>query len=177
MDKDCIFNNLITLLKTTLLTRVFIWELWYLLLAVVINYIYSHFVAYHHWAFPCNLAYGIRIRYEGIADKFPVQIKRVMDPLCLPHHWLRYGPLTRYAKLSVAHAPGMLGKFSSPPRVSDPYMHHGTCVTHVPWCLLGSLTSGFFWSRWRRKRSRHTRRMRNPQFCESGKRPMQGIIR
>ena len=28
------------------------------------------------------------------------------------------------------------------PLVSDPGMHHGTCVTHVPWCMSGSLTSG-----------------------------------
>ena len=40
--------------------------------------------------------------------------------------------------------------------VSDPGMHHGTCVKHVPWRLSGSLTSG-----WRGKRSRHSRRMRN----------------
>ena len=26
--------------------------------------------------------------------------------------------------------------------VSDPGMHHGTCVKHVPWCMSGSLTSG-----------------------------------
>ena len=26
-----------------------------------------------------------------------------------------------------------------------------TCVTHVPWCMLGSLTSGFLWSQWWRK--------------------------
>ena len=26
--------------------------------------------------------------------------------------------------------------------VSDPDMHHGTCVTHVPWCMSGSLTRG-----------------------------------
>ena len=58
------------------------------------------------------------------------------------------GPLTRYVKFRVAHAPGMPGTFSPPPRVSDPDMHHGTCVTHVPWCMLGSLTSGFLWSRW-----------------------------
>ena len=51
------------------------------------------------------------------------------------------GPLTRYAKLRVAHAPGMPGTFSPPPRVSDPDMHHSTCVTHVPWCLPGSLIS------------------------------------
>ena len=85
---------------------------------------------------------------------------------------LTNGPLTRYAKLWVAHAPGMLGMFSPPPRVSDPDTHHGTCVTHVPWCMLGLLTSGFLWSWWQRKWCQHSQRMRNPQFCVSGKRPM-----
>ena len=35
-----------------------------------------------------------------------------------------HGPLTRYAKLWVVHAPGT---FFPPPWVSDPDMHHGTC--------------------------------------------------
>ena len=26
--------------------------------------------------------------------------------------------------------------------VNDPGMHHGTCVTHVPWCMSGSLNRG-----------------------------------
>ena len=47
----------------------------------------------------------------------------------------------------------------------DPGMHHGTCVTHMPWCLSGSLTRGG-------GENRHSRRMRNPQFYVSGKRPM-----
>ena len=72
------------------------------------------------------------------------------------------GPLTRYAKLRVAHAPGMPGTFTPPPRVSDPDTYHGTCVTHVPWCMTGSLTSGFLWSRRGGKRSRRSRRMHNP---------------
>ena len=80
-----------------------------------------------------------------------------------------HGPLTRYVKLRVAYAPGMPGTFSPPPRFSDPHMHHGTCVTHIPWCMPGSLTSGFLWSRWREKFSRHSRRMRNAQFYVSGK--------
>ena len=29
------------------------------------------------------------------------------------------------------------------PLVSDPGMNHGTCVTHVPWCMSGSLTRGW----------------------------------
>ena len=65
----------------------------------------------------------------------------------------------------------MPGTFSPSPRVNDPDMHHATCATHVPWCMPGSLTSGFPWSRCPGKRSRHSRRMRNPRFYVSGKRP------
>ena len=54
------------------------------------------------------------------------------------------------------------------PLVSDPDKHHGTCVTHVPWCMSGSLTRGGG-----ENVSRHSRRMRNPQFYVSGKRSMQ----
>ena len=82
------------------------------------------------------------------------------------------GPLTRYVKLRVAHVPGM---FSPPPRVSDTDMLHDTCVTHVPWCLLGSLTSCFLWSLWWGKRSLHSWSMGNQQFYASDKRPF-GII-
>ena len=32
--------------------------------------------------------------------------------------------------------------FKGKPLVSDPGLHHGTCVTHVPWCMSGSLTRG-----------------------------------
>ena len=70
----------------------------------------------------------------------------------------------------------MPGMFSPPPPISDPDMHHATCVKHVLWCMPGSLTSGFLWSRWRGKRSRHSRRMRNLQFYVSGKRPIADVI-
>ena len=56
--------------------------------------------------------------------------------------------------------------------VSMTWWHHVTKNMHVPWCMPGSPTSGFLWSRWQRKRFRHSRRMRNPQFCISGNRPM-----
>ena len=90
-----------------------------------------------------------------------------------------HGPLARYLKLQVGHASGMPGTFFPPPRVSDPDMHNGTCVAHVPWCKPGSLTSHFLWSRWQRKRSfpAHSRRMRNPQFYVSGKRPIGATLR
>ena len=74
-------------------------------------------------------------------------------------------PLARYVKLRVAHAPRMPETFSPLPQVNDP-------ATHVPWCIPRSLISGLFWSRWRGKRSRHSRCMRNAQFCVSGKRPI-----
>ena len=34
------------------------------------------------------------------------------------------------------------GQLQRKPLVSDHGMHHGTCVTHVPWCMSGSLTCG-----------------------------------
>ena len=89
--------------------------------------------------------------------------------------WASNGLFTRY-KMRAAHAPGMPGTFYPPPRVRYPDMHHGTCVTHVPWCMPGSLTSSFLWSRWRRKYSRHYRSMRNPQCYISGKKPMEFLL-
>ena len=68
---------------------------------------------------------------------------------------------------------GMPGTFSPSPWFSDPDIHPGTCVTHVPRCMPGSLTSGFHWSRCRGKHSWHSRRK---QFCVSGKRPMKRRI-
>ena len=84
---------------------------------------------------------------------------------------VRNGPLARYNKLRVAHAPGMTGT-----RFCDLDTHHGTRVMRVPWCMSGSLTSGFLWGRWRRKRSRYSRRMRNLPFYLSGKRPVMIMI-
>ena len=47
-------------------------------------------------------------------------------------------------KIAGAHALGMPGTFSPTPEASDPDMHHGTCVTHVPWCMPGSLTNPLY---------------------------------
>ena len=35
-----------------------------------------------------------------------------------------------------------LHRLQRKPLVSDPGMHQGTCVTHVPWCMSGSQTRG-----------------------------------
>ena len=57
-----------------------------------------------------------------------------------------YEPLTRYVKLRVAHAPGMLGTFCPPPNSKE-------TASSQSWHAL--------------------RRVRNPQFCLSGKMPME----
>ena len=93
---------------------------------------------------------------------------------CSCYHWfLMAWASCQIRKIAGCACAGNAGNVFPPPRVSDPDMHHGTCATHVPWCMPGSLTSGFLWSRWRGKRSRHSRCMRNPQFYVSGKRPME----
>ena len=78
-------------------------------------------------------------------------------------------------------------KLQRKPLVNDPSMHHGTCVTHVQWCMLGSLTRGggemfpAFLAHVTHVFCPHclysvgnkitTTTMRNPQFYVSGKRP------
>ena len=68
---------------------------------------------------------------------------------CALSPWASY----QIRKIAVCACAGNAGNvfrtfFAPPPRVSDPDMHHGTCVTNVPWCMPGSLTGGFLWSRW-----------------------------
>ena len=76
--------------------------------------------------------------------------------------WASY-QMRKIAGFGVLHAPGMPGTFSPLPRFSDPDMHHTRA-----WRMPGSLTSCILWSRWREKRCRHSRRMRNAQFYVSG---------
>ena len=71
---------------------------------------------------------------------------------------------TRYIKLRVAHAPGMTGTFSPPPtsketpsllsRYASRHVRHTRAVMHV----------GIVNPRKQGKRSRHSRRIRNPQI-------------
>ena len=58
-------------------------------------------------------------------------LRVMMYPTICTYH----GPLPGYAKWRFAHA-------KETAIVSEPGMHHGTCVTHVPWCMSGSLTRG-----------------------------------
>ena len=94
----------------------------------------------------------------------------LLEPM-LEYHWT-IGPLARYVKLLVAHAPRMPGTFYPPAttvetaswrsRHASRHVRHARAVMHV----------GIATPRWRGKRSRHSRRMRNPQLYVSGKRPI-----
>ena len=123
----------------------------------------------HHYSFFKTRFFGISI--AKAAGKIMSNSSVEMS-----HATASHGPLARYVKLRVAHASGMPGMVSPTPWVSDPDMNHGTCVTHVPLCISGSLTTGFLWNWWRRKRSRHSRCMRKPQFYVSGKRPIAEVL-
>ena len=66
---------------------------------------------------------------------------------CLCRWWWRCIPWASYQirKIAGCACAGNAGnifprrRFQSKSLVSDPGMHHGTCVTHVPWCMSGSL--------------------------------------
>ena len=59
--------------------------------------------------------------------------------------WLN-GPLDRYVNCKLRMRRECRERFphhrlQMKPLVSDPSMHHGMCVTHVPWCMSGSLAN------------------------------------
>ena len=63
--------------------------------------------------------------------------------------FVTFRPWTSYQirKFASYACTGNAGTFSPPTtsketRVSHNGIHHGTCVTHVPWCMSGSLTRG-----------------------------------
>ena len=99
-------------------------------------------------------------------------MSKIMSHLIILYIYMSEWASYQIRKIEVTHAPGMPGRFSQPPRVNDPDIHHDTCLTQVPWCMPGSLTSGCHWSGWRGKLSRHSRRTRNPHFNLSCERPM-----
>ena len=74
----------------------------------------------------CHISVTIVCRVDAKSDICSAQNSLLLKGFVHDH-----GPLTKYAKLQIAHAPGMLGKFPLPLRISDPDMHHSTCDTHV----------------------------------------------
>ena len=101
------------------------------------------------WFVTSNRLYGVTVRGDFI-------------PGSRVHH--SNGPLTRYAKLRLAHAPGMPATFPPPPWVSDPaasrHARDARAVMHAEIAYWRC----FLWSRWRGKRSRHSRRMHYRNF-------------
>ena len=83
-------------------------------------------------------------------------------------------------KLRVAHVPGMSGMFSpSPtstetaskrPRHASRHVRHARAVMHG-WIARAVIHGGIVNLQWRGNRSRHSRRMRNPQYYVPGKGP------
>ena len=103
----------------------------------------------HQWIYICIEIVWVVTNYPPPHPHYPATPSAPQ----LLSIWL-YLDLAQWAscqirKIAGAHGPVMPGTFPPSSQVSDPDMHHGTCVTHVPWCMPGSLTSGFLWN-WRR---------------------------
>ena len=74
-------------------------------------------------------------------NKKPISIKDIK----IQHHtWASY-QIRNIAGCACAGNAGNAfprRRLQRKPLVCDPGMHHGTCVTHVPWCMSGSLAPG-----------------------------------
>ena len=71
----------------------------------------------------------------------------LFEPLWPQHYMALFTGLLSDTQNYGCASAGNAGNVYPSPQVNDPDMHHGTCVTHVPWCMPGSLTIGFLWNR------------------------------
>ena len=86
-----------------------------------------------------------------------------------------HGPLARYVTLRVAHAPGMPRTFSLPPTSNENARERPWHASRHVRDARALMHVGVANPRWRWKCSRHSRRMRNPQFYVSGKGPIKWL--
>ena len=130
---------------------------------------HSNFMSFQYFGMKCNLD-----ELQMLHDK--VSIKGAVGTINCHHSSIRYHPylslqwasyqIRKIANCACAGNVPPRRRFKMKPLVSDPGMHHGTCVTHVPWCMSGSLTCGDG------KTFPEFLAHAHPQFCISGKRPM-----
>ena len=119
------------------------------------------------WYFKIQI-YGIFLQKVNLEFSLWTVISGSIKSWSIPGSFCN-GPFTRYAKLRVVHALGMLGAISPPPRSrhASRQVHDARAVMYAGianyWFPLKSVAG---------KTLRHFRRMLNPQFCVSGKRPM-----
>ena len=94
--------------------------------------------SYHiHICNPCCLE-GFNV---GLLTSYICRNNKIILPL--NNFICSHGPLTKYVKLLLrreCRERFPRHRLQRKPLVSDPGMHHGTYVTHVPWCMSGSLT-------------------------------------
>ena len=78
------------------------------------------------------------LKKRGPGSFFSIYSQQMPHTLSVPQTSIRY------VKLRVAHAPGMPGTFFPPPTLKATASKRSryACVTHVPWCMSGSLTLG-----------------------------------
>ena len=96
-----------------------------------------------HWAvYPHTLWMLVGFSVNDFS-RYPATSPKLIDNILL-NAGLSYWKILLIGTWAAAFVHAIDNKRS---RVSDPDMHHGTCVTHVPWCMPVSLTTGFLWSR------------------------------
>ena len=108
-----------------------------------------------HWPPEClfNSLFGLRPNKHQISTllslcEWNVQWWLVDSPHKGPimrnfFHFMGLLPDTQNCKLRMRRECSFpCHRLQRKPLVSNPGMHHGTCVTYVPWCMSGSLTSG-----------------------------------
>ena len=131
-----------------------------------------------------NFSNGLPITLANIGSAFQSYVTESAITVSRLISHTTYGPLTRYVKLRVACVPGMPWTFSPPPTSKETasqrpqhasrHVRDARAVMHL--CEARAVMHvGIANPPPDKKRSRHSRRMHNPQFYVSGMGPFESF--
>ena len=89
-----------------------------------------------------SLTFSFMVIEKKLMNISKASCKTVVYPVCWQWASCQKGKIAGCACAGNAGNDFHRHRLRRKPLVSDPSMHHGTCVTHVPWCMSGSLTHG-----------------------------------
>ena len=90
------------------------------------------------------LTYLNQVTHKCVSTTYQHRLRQRLVSCLALNQWASY----QIRKIAGCACAGNAGngfarrRFQRKLLVSDPGMHHGTCVTHMPWCMPGSPTCG-----------------------------------
>ena len=124
-----------------------------LFIEIISGYLHTQYCLYRRFVGKISRVYRTMTAKDTVIQNFPNRAKKMTAAVTCPEkitfHLNKFSMCLlsdthncRLCKRHECRESFLCHRFKRKPLVSDPDMHHGMCVTKVPWCISGSLTHG-----------------------------------